>query len=55
MLGVSIADRLVEAGLIQADRREKLARAIADGAMKSEDWRVLLEGPTEGYGTEQTR
>ena len=36
-------DRLVESGLVRADKRDALIAKIADGTMKGEDWRMEID------------
>ena len=36
-------DRLVESGLVRADKRDALIAKIADGTMKGEDWRLEID------------
>ncbi|PTQ59142.1 hypothetical protein C8J45_11612 [Sphingomonas sp. PP-CE-3G-477] len=36
-------DRLVAAGLVRAEQRERMIDKIASGAMKGSDWRLEIE------------
>ncbi len=45
-LALLITDRLIEAGLIEADRRDDLSAKIAAGTTSADDWRLWIElGP----------
>ena len=52
-----IANRLVEHGLVESDRRDEVAAKVAAGTATPEDWRLWielgLEGRTEGAGHAQ--
>lgn len=53
-LAEQIANRLVEAGFVDAARGEAVAAKIATGSATGEDWRLWIElglvGPTTGAG-----
>lgn len=36
-------DRLIESGLVRANKREALIAKIADGTIKGEDWRLEID------------
>ena len=42
-LAKKIADRLIEEGLLTADAAKKLLPKLADGNLRSEDWRLPIE------------
>jgi hypothetical protein len=42
-LASEVADALIEAGLLRADRRDEIATKIATGQMKAEDWRWEID------------
>ncbi len=42
-LSGEVVDRLIAAGLLRSDKREKLISKIAGGQMKGEDWRVEID------------
>lgn len=42
-LATEIAERLVREGLITADAAKKLQPKLADGKLRAEDWRLLIE------------
>lgn len=42
-LAKKIADRLVEEGLLTSDAAKKLLSKLADGNLRSEDWRLPIE------------
>ncbi len=43
ILSSEVVDRLIEAGLLRAERRDALIASIASGGMKGDDWRVEIE------------
>jgi hypothetical protein len=42
-LAVLVVSRLVEAGLLRADKGETLSAKIASGEMKGDDWKLEIE------------
>ena len=42
-LALAMVDRLIDAGLLRADKRDALAASIASGKMKEEDWKLEVE------------
>lgn len=44
-LAEQVVDRLIGAGLFQADKRDSLIAKLASGAMKGEDWRREIDIP----------
>jgi hypothetical protein len=42
-LASEVADALIEAGLLRADKRDGIATKIATGQMKAEDWRLEID------------
>lgn len=42
-LAVKVLDRLIEEKLLKVDDRKKLLQSLADGKLKSEDWRLAIE------------
>lgn len=42
-LAAEVADRLIKAGLLRADKRDTLIGKIASGDMKGEDWKIEIE------------
>jgi hypothetical protein len=42
-LAVLVVRRLIEAGLLRADKREPLSAKIASGEMKGDDWKLEIE------------
>lgn len=42
-LAALIARRLIEAGLIEADRRDEVIERIASGKARAEDWRLWVD------------
>jgi hypothetical protein len=45
-LALLIANRLVDGGLIDPDRRDEVSTSIAAGTARPEDWRLWIElGP----------
>lgn len=42
-LSIEVVDRLVNAGLVRADKRDTLIAKIAGGDMKGEDWKIEIE------------
>lgn len=43
ILSATVIDRLIESGLVRADKRDALISRIANGAMQGEDWRLEIE------------
>lgn len=43
VLSATVIDRLIESGLVRAERRDGLISRIANGAMRGEDWRLEIE------------
>ena len=43
-LACRVAERLVTAGIASPGGRDALARQLAAGGMKAEDWQALLDG-----------
>ena len=47
-LSALISDRLIDAGLIDAGRRDEAAAKIAAGTARPEDWQLWIElGPSD--------
>ena len=42
-LSTEVVDRLIEAGLLRADKRDPLIAKIASGDMKGEDWKLEID------------
>lgn len=42
-LAKEVVDRLIEAGLLRADKRDILTAKIASGGMKGEDWKLEID------------
>ena len=42
-LANNLVDRLIESGLLRAERRDALAGKIASGTMRVEDWTLEVE------------
>lgn len=42
-LSTQVVDRLIEAGLLRADKRDTLIAKIASGDMKGEDWKLEID------------
>lgn len=42
-LASEVADALIEAGLLRADKRDGIVAKIATGQMKGEDWRLEID------------
>ena len=42
-LSTEVVDRLIEAGLLRADKRNALIARIASGKMKGEDWKLEID------------
>lgn len=42
-LSTEVVDRLIEAGLLRADKRDALIEKIAAGDMKGEDWKLEID------------
>lgn len=42
-LSAEVVDRLIEAGLLRADKRDTLIAKIASADMKGEDWRLEID------------
>jgi hypothetical protein len=42
-LAALVVNRLVDAGLLRADKREPLSVKIAAGEMKGDDWKLEIE------------
>jgi hypothetical protein len=51
-LALEVADALIEAGLLRADMREKVADQIASGKMKGSDWQSEIDLAAEKVGGE---
>jgi hypothetical protein len=51
-LASEVADALIEAGLLRADKREKIASQIANGTMKGSDWQSEIDFAVEKAGVE---
>lgn len=44
------ADRLIQSGLVRAEKRDSLIAKIAVGQMKGEDWRMEIDLGVEKAG-----
>ena len=42
-LASEVADALIEAGLLRADKRDGIVAKIATGQIKGEDWRLEID------------
>lgn len=42
-LSEQVVDRLIEAGLLRADKRDALVAKVACGGMKGEDWKLEID------------
>lgn len=42
-LGALVVDRLIESGLLRAEKRDALISKMASGGMKGPDWKVEIE------------
>lgn len=42
-LSAEVVDRLIEAGLLRADKRDTLIAKIGAGDMKGEDWKLEID------------
>lgn len=42
-LSKEVVDRLIEAGLFRADKRDSLTAKIAAGNMRGEDWKLEID------------
>jgi len=51
-LALEVADALIEAGLLRAEVREKVADQIASGKMKGSDWQTEIDLAVEKVGGE---
>ena len=45
-----VVDRLIQAGLVRADKRDALIQKIADGTMSGLDWKLEIELALEKGG-----
>lgn len=43
ILSATVIDRLIQSGLVRAEKRDGLITRIANGAMRGEDWRLEIE------------
>lgn len=43
LLSREVVDRLIEAGLFRAEKRDTLIAKITSGDMKGEDWRLEID------------
>lgn len=42
-LSIEVVNRLIQAGLVRADKRDTLIQKIADGSMDGLDWKLAIE------------
>lgn len=54
-LAKKIVDRLVEEGLLTAERGKRIQSKLPDGRIKSEDWKTEIDLSTETLDTEVAR
>jgi hypothetical protein len=43
VLSAEVVDRLLEAGLLRAEKRDDLIKKIASGSMRGDDWKLEIE------------